>query len=142
MAEELLGELVPLGGGDAIPLALAVMTVGRRESNDICLRFPNVSGQHCEFIFKRGVWTVRDLGSQNGVKINGDKVLTTEPRPLRPGDAVQISSHKFKIEYHIEDEARGYLQQMLDQGEDIFSQSLMEKAGLTKPKGRRDDDDD
>ena len=141
MTEELLGELVPIGGGDAIPLARAVMTVGRRESNDICLRFANVSGQHCEFVFKKGVWTIRDLASQNGVKINGDKVLTTEPRPLRPGDSLQISSHKFKIEYHIEEEARSYLQEMLDQGEDIFSQSLMEKAGLTKPKGQRDDDE-
>lgn len=141
MSTELLGELVPIGGGDAIPLGRPVMTLGRRQSNDICLRFENVSGQHCEFAFKKGFWTVRDLGSQNGVKINGEKLLTTEPRPLRPGDSVQISSHKFKIEYHIEEEARGHLQQVLDQGEDIFSQSLMEKAGLAKPKNRKDDDE-
>ena len=140
MSEVVLGELVPIGGGDSIPLARPVMTVGRRESNDICLRFANVSGQPCEFAYSLGFWTVRDLNSQNGVKINGDKVLTTEPRPLRPGDAIQISSHKFKIEYHIEEEAREHLQQKLDQGEDIFSQSLMEKAGLSKPKGRREDD--
>ncbi|MFO0937061.1 MAG: FHA domain-containing protein [Gemmataceae bacterium] len=141
MDDVVLGELVPVGGGDAIPLPRNVMTVGRRESNDICLRFANVSGQHCEFAFKKGVWTVRDLRSVNGVKINGEKINSTEPRPLRPGDSVQISSHKFVIEYHIEEEARGYLQQMLDQGEDILSQSLLEKAGLTKFRDTNDHDD-
>ena len=141
MSMEMLGELVPIGGGDAIPLIRNVMTVGRRESNDICLKFPNVSGQHCELAFRKGVWTLRDLGSQNGVKINGEKLLSTEPKPLKPGDALQISNHKFKIEYHITEAAREYLQQMQDQGEDIFSQSLMEKAGLAKPRGRQDDDD-
>ena len=55
MSTELLGELVPIGGGDAIPLGRAIMTVGRRESNDICLRFANVSGQHCEFVYKKRV---------------------------------------------------------------------------------------
>src|SRR5580765_1053949 len=52
---EPLGELVPIGGGDAITLIRPLMTIGRRESNDICLKFANVSGQHCELAFKKGV---------------------------------------------------------------------------------------
>ena len=139
---ELLGELVPIGGGDSIPLARSIMTVGRRKSNDICLEFSNISGNHCEFSFKKGFWTIRDLGSQNGIKINNEKILTTEPRALRPGDSVAIANHKFTIEYHIEESSRDALHAMLDQGEDILSQSLMEKAGLTKSKNSNDDDDD
>ena len=42
------GELVPVGGGDNIPLLRASLTIGRRESCDIVLRFSNVSGQHCQ----------------------------------------------------------------------------------------------
>ncbi len=34
------GELVPDGGGDPIPLLREKLTVGRRESCDIVLRFP------------------------------------------------------------------------------------------------------
>ena len=33
------GELIPLGGGDPIPLMKKMLSVGRRESNDIVLRF-------------------------------------------------------------------------------------------------------
>src|SRR5438876_800168 len=42
MLDESLGELVPVGGGDAITLVRPVMTIGRRESNDICLKVANV----------------------------------------------------------------------------------------------------
>jgi hypothetical protein len=50
------GELVPIGGGDAIPLIAEVMTIGRRQSCDICLNFQNISGSHCELSHKEGVW--------------------------------------------------------------------------------------
>jgi adenylate cyclase len=141
MAGDVLGELVPVGGGDAIELRNAVMTIGRRESNDICLKFSNVSGLHCELTFKRGVWLVRDLGSQNGTKINGERMLSTSPKPLRPGDVIGISGHKFKLEYHLTPESRSTLEEMLTEEEDVFGQSLMEKAGLTKRKPGRDDDE-
>ena len=39
----MLGELLPLGGGDPIPLLKQQLLVGRRESCDIVLRFANVS---------------------------------------------------------------------------------------------------
>ena len=48
-------ELVPLKGGDPIPLLRPKLVVGRRESCDICLRFPNISGRHCELSFQVGV---------------------------------------------------------------------------------------
>ncbi|QEL19785.1 FHA domain-containing protein [Limnoglobus roseus] len=131
-----LGELVPIGGGDAVPLIREVMTVGRRKSNDICLDFSNVSGQHCEFTFKNGVWYVRDLRSQNGTKVNGERVTQ---RVLRPGDLLSISKHEFRIEYHLTPEAAEFIENSSEAVEDIFSQSLMEKAGLSKPKSSRDD---
>src|SRR5919112_911958 len=76
------GELVPVGGGDTIPLLQEIMTIGRRESCDIRLNFQNVSGTHAELSFKNGVWYLRDMGSTNGVKVNGERTLR---RPLRPG---------------------------------------------------------
>jgi adenylate cyclase len=131
------GELVPLGGGDTIPLLREVMTVGRRQTCDIQLDFPNVSGQHCEFSFKNGFWYVRDLGSQNGTKVGGERVMK---RLLRPGDQIGIASHKYKIQYHLTHESRAALEELLAEEENVFSQSLMEKAGLEKPRAPRDGD--
>src|SRR5882672_6833860 len=77
------GELVAVGGGDNIPLLRGLLTVGRRGSCDICLRFPNISGMHCELRYKDGYWEIRDLNSTNGIKVNGERMRF---RPLRPGD--------------------------------------------------------
>ena len=42
MALESKGQLIPTGGGDTIPLLRERMTIGRRDSCDIRLPFPNV----------------------------------------------------------------------------------------------------
>ena len=132
VAQQKLGELVPVGGGDAIPLLQDVLSVGRRESCDICLKFQNVSSHHCEFVFSNGRWTVKDLKSSNGVKVNGgERILPYTPRALKPGDEVSIGQHKFVIVYAT---AADFDEPAAD--EDLFSRSLMEKAGIEKPKGR------
>jgi adenylate cyclase len=137
MELEIQGELVPIGGGDSIPLSRRIMTMGRRESCDICLRFPNVSGLHCELSFRDGYWFIRDLGSTNGIKINGVRVLQ---RPLRPGDELAISNRRYTIQYNLASNGLEMLESQLSGDEDLRSQSLLEKAGLAKPKGKRDDD--
>ncbi len=96
MTEGYLAELVPVGGGDAIPLVTDVMTIGRRESCDICLKFQNISGTHCELSLRNGVWHIRDLNSTNGIKVNGERTLH---RRLRPGDEIDIAKHKYVINY-------------------------------------------
>ena len=140
MPVESVGELVPVGGGDPIPLRRGVLTVGRRESCDISLKFPNISGLHCELAYKdAGFWQVRDLGSTNGIKVNGERVLN---RPLRPGDEIAIAKRKYKIQYNLTPAAEAAIEAVLSEDENVFSQSLMEKAGLVKRRGRDDDDSD
>ncbi|MDB5310826.1 MAG: hypothetical protein JWO38_5028 [Gemmataceae bacterium] len=129
MSQEQLGELVPVGGGDAIPLIQNVMTIGRRESCDICLDFPNISGTHAELAYRNGVWHVRDMGSTNGVKVNGERTVR---RPLRPGDEVAVANHKYTIQYQLT--AGSSIDDVFSEEEDVFGQSLLEKAGLAKPK--------
>jgi adenylate cyclase len=129
MNDDLRGELVPIGGGDAIPLAQDVMTIGRRQTCDIRLDFPNVSGTHAELAYKGGVWYVRDMGSTNGVKVNGERTLR---RPLRPGDEVSVANHRYTIQYQLG--AGSSIEDVFAEEEDVFGQSLMEKAGLEKPK--------
>lgn len=140
MAVDTVGELVPVGGGDPIPLRRGVLTVGRRDSCDISLKFPNISGLHCELAYKdAGFWQVRDLGSTNGIKVNGERVLN---RPLRPGDEIAIAKRKYKIQYNLTPPAEAAIEAVLSEDENVFSQSLLEKAGLAKRRVHDDDDDD
>jgi adenylate cyclase len=127
------GELVPVGGGDNIPLLRPVLTVGRRGSCDICLRFPNISGMHCELTFREGYWYVRDLGSTNGVKVNGNRYVE---KMLRDEDQVAIGKRVYTIFYDMPSTANKLLEDD-DATENVMGQSLLEKAGLVKPKDAR-----
>jgi len=126
---DLLGQLIPIGGGDPIPLTVPRLTVGRRESCDLCLRHSNVSSVHCELSFRNGRWSVRDLGSSNGTKVNG---IRMKEKTLHPGDEVGIAGHRFTIEYQLP--AGIVFEDSEGAGENVFGQSLMERAGLSKPK--------
>lgn len=117
----MLGQLIPCGGGDAIPLAGPKLLVGRRSSCDIKLDFQNVSSHHCELEFRDGYWHVRDLGSSNGIKVNGERC---DSKCLIPGDQLSIARHAFTIHYIVAANAPA------PEEEDTFSRSLMEKAGL------------
>lgn len=126
------GELSPIGGGDPIPLLKENLSIGRRESCDIVLRFGNVSGQHCELILDRGWWFVKDLNSQNGTRVNG---LRVAKKRLDPGDRLTISRHDYEVRYSPAenggDESRPPEDDVFA---DIMGRSLMESAGLDRKK--------
>src|SRR6476620_7070469 len=118
------GHLIPVGGGDSIPLIRHVMTLGRRESCDICLRFPNISGRHCELCFIEGYWYVRDLNSTNGIKVNSVRV---REKMMHPHDELSIAKRRYTIEYELPADRRA-LEEVMP--EDLIGTSLLEKAGL------------
>lgn len=121
-----LGVLNPVGGGDPIPLLHEKLLVGRRSSCDISLKFPNVSSHHCELEFTNGYWQVRDLGSRNGVKVNGEKV---DSKHLMPGDILHVARHRFEVQYNPTGDGP------VPEEENPFSRGLLEKAGLeTAPR--------
>lgn len=120
------GRLVPMGGGDPIPLLKSHIVIGRREGCDIQLAFPNVSNRHCELRFEKGTWLVEDLGSTNGVKVNGVKVGR---KRLMPGDQIAVAR---KYVYRIEYEPQGPLVREESGETDVFNRSLLERAGLER----------
>jgi adenylate cyclase len=128
------GELVPRGGGDPIPLLKKALLVGRRESCDIVLRFPNVSAHHCQLACNDGYWYVRDLKSRNGVKVNGLRVTA---KRLDPGDVLSIATHHYDVKYApVEIGAVGPPPEDLAEY-DLFDKPLLERAGLVKrPESR------
>jgi pSer/pThr/pTyr-binding forkhead associated (FHA) protein len=128
------GELVPLGGGDSIPLERTPLVLGRRESCDICLRFPNISGRHCELFFDKGFWIVRDLNSTNGIKVNGEKIAPGGKKILAPDDTVSIGKRDYKIQYVPTDRLSRIDELMEEEEEDILGVPLLERAGLEIPR--------
>src|SRR4051794_16306487 len=63
------------------------LTIGSHEANDVVLDDPTVSRFHCELqTAADGVW-VKDVGSRNGVIVDGIRVREAL---LRPGNVLRL----------------------------------------------------
>ena len=68
-------------------------TIGRSKQAECVLADPNVSRRHAELRRSQtGDWTIADLGSTNGIKVNGRRVSSTR---LSPGDQVTVGTTTF-----------------------------------------------
>ena len=65
------------------------VSIGRSEECGVVLDDPNVSRRHAEFTPRGADWHVVDLGSTNGVKVNGRPVGSAR---LRDGDRVTLGT--------------------------------------------------
>lgn len=83
----------PSGGGQVYRLDRPVIHLGRHVSNDIVVNDRRVSRYHAEIRFERGQFVLYDLGSLNGVGING--VLTHQPVVLHNNDQIAVGNHDF-----------------------------------------------
>jgi len=71
-------------------------TIGRSKDADCVLRDANVSRHHAELRRSpAGDWTIADLGSTNGVKVNGRRVGSTR---LASGDEVTLGTTTFRFD--------------------------------------------
>lgn len=74
-------------------------TIGRSRECDIVLADSNVSRKHAEIKpGPQGRWTVADLGSTNGVRVNGRDIGANRPHPLEAGDHVAFGTVDAKFE--------------------------------------------
>jgi hypothetical protein len=64
-------------------------TMGRLPGCEVTLDDPSVSRRHARLDQAGGEWTIKDLGSTNGVKVNGRKV---EQATLRSDDEIELGS--------------------------------------------------
>jgi hypothetical protein len=61
--------------------------LGRSRDCEITIEDPNISRRHAEIRLDNGTWSIVDLGSTNGIEVNGERV--SEAR-LEPGDQILI----------------------------------------------------
>lgn len=66
-----------------------MISVGRGERNMIIIDEDAVSGTHCEIRRKGSVFSLVDLGSTNGTRVNGESVQG-EAKELRDGDVISL----------------------------------------------------
>lgn len=72
--------------------------IGRSNTCDLVLQLEGVSRQHCQIDIEEGNYFVTDLGSTNGVLINGEKIIPHKktaypsflPLAFGPFESVQI----------------------------------------------------
>ena len=77
-----------LGSGGAV--------LGRSRVADVIVEDPNVSRRHAEVRPSGGSWIVRDLGSTNGVKVNGRRIQG--PQSLKRGDVIELGTARVTFE--------------------------------------------
>jgi hypothetical protein len=78
--------VVPTGGA----------IIGRSRDSDIVLADSNVSRQHARISAVRGGWAIEDLGSTNGVHVNGRAVNGRQA--VRNGDQLEIGTVNARFE--------------------------------------------
>ena len=76
-----------MGDGRRNVLTGSKVVLGRSRDCDIVLSDPNVSRRHAELRRDDGRWSIVDLGSTNGIKVNGRRVRDAV---LREGDRLTV----------------------------------------------------
>lgn len=87
--------LVPLSDGPEIELKKDLTLVGRNPDCDIIIDHKSVSKIHCILVKTSGIVLLRDLGSTNGTRVNGQRVRRAA---LLPNDTLAIANYRYKVE--------------------------------------------
>lgn len=80
--------------GQTIPIAAEKFIIGRAEDCHLKSQSELISRYHCAILVGDEV-CVRDLGSKNGVRLNGEKIVTE--RKLNNGDKLTIGPLEFYL---------------------------------------------
>ena len=89
--------LVPIHSSalPAVAISRPVILIGRHPECDVRIDSPQVSRRHCCVALAYDRLVIRDLGSRNGVRVNGRVV---DEYQLRNGDEVAIAQFLFRLE--------------------------------------------
>ena len=88
--------VVVLANGSRHMLEGDLVTIGRQASCTIVIADNNISRVHARFRTGENGWTIEDLGSTNGTKVNG--LLITEPTLLSHGQLIALGSLQLHFE--------------------------------------------
>lgn len=98
----MFGELRPVDGGSPILLEKPSITVGQDRTSDVVIEHPSVSASHCHLEFREGHWFIEDLGSRDGIRVNGEKVASAWVPAL---SVINIGAIEFDLQYSSSEES-------------------------------------
>lgn len=84
------------GRKTVVPFARDEITIGRQEGNTIRLTERNVSRRHARLLRQNGHVLIEDLGSYNGIRVNGDRIAGQVQ--VADGDLIQIGDYDLAIQ--------------------------------------------
>jgi pSer/pThr/pTyr-binding forkhead associated (FHA) protein len=88
------------GRKTVVPMVREEITIGRQDGNTIRLTERNVSRKHARLFKDNGNLVIEDLGSYNGVRVNGEKV--NSPTAIKEGDLVEIGDYDLGVQGKLE----------------------------------------
>jgi predicted component of type VI protein secretion system len=89
-------QLIPIEKGNvqAIALHRPVLLIGRHPECDVRIELAKISRRHCCLALAYDRVIIRDIGSRNGVRVNGQVVQLSR---LTPGDEVAIGPLIYRL---------------------------------------------
>lgn len=124
-------KLISTDGERSIRLKKDVTIVGRKRGVcDIFIDRSSISKLHCMIVKTDGLLFIRDLGSTNGTKVNGQRVTRGA---LLPGDELAFANAKYKVHLGPDDP---------DMVEHDAGTEVMIKMPKRQDEDRLDDDSD
>ncbi|HMM56307.1 MAG TPA: FHA domain-containing protein [Rudaea sp.] len=82
----------PEAGKQTYTLTLKPIDIGADAANDVRIGGPGVDPKHAKIVVSMGGFTIVDLGSKHGTRVNAEKV---RERPLANEDVIQIGAARF-----------------------------------------------
>ena len=101
------------------PLDKEVMTIGRKDDNDIRIENLAVSGHHAKLLTIFDDSFLEDLDSTNGTYVNGQPI---RKHPLKNGDVIVIGKHELR-----------YINESMSTGDDDKTVLIRRQSGLNPP---------
>jgi hypothetical protein len=85
----------PNGVEKAYPMRAISVTIGRSDQCDIAVKDSSMSGRHAEISKMNGEIRVKDMGSANGIWLNGERVEDVE---LFDGDVLRLGQTSIRVD--------------------------------------------
>ncbi len=106
--------------------------LGRGETADVPVADTKASREHCRVQYSAGRWVVTDLGSRNGILVNGQP---SKRKDLKDGDKIQIG--QTVLVFHAGEGAPAAADEIEDEDELDLGLDVVEPVSTGRPPAQR-----
>ncbi len=128
-------QLVVAGGskaGQVIPITGPKFIIGRADDCHLKPRSELISRYHCAIISEDGYVAIRDLGSKNGVYLNGERV--SMEHELKNGDKLSVGPLEFFV--HLTVAVKGQKKPKVESVSDAVTRTVQIQSETTPPDAK------